>query len=438
MKNNFAFLFMGILLAALCLAYSGAMAEEITILSQPSPASAAVGETVAFRVTADGATEYQWYYRALSGEDWTAVKNQGASDTYTLTVKDRHNGYQYRCRLSNQAECVYSETVSLTVIYKPVITEQPKSVKANTGSMAVFQVKASGAASYQWYFRASSEESWKPVEKNGAADTYHIAAKTRLSGYQYRCVLSNAAGTIYSNPVTLTVTVPVTSVVLNKTNVSIAQNDTETLLARVQPSQATNRAVSWTSSNPKVASVENGVITALRIGTAVITVKTADGGKEAVCVVKVKEISSFQYDNRCLVCLGYRLNADGSMTGELIGRLQATLRAAQKYPNSIIVCTGGHTASENAAASEAGQMAKWLKKNGVDPERILVEDASLTTAQNADFTFELLFGKYPQTKRLVIITSDYHMDTAVRIFRNWLSKAGSAVTVTAGEAYPAP
>ncbi len=83
--------------------------------------------------------------------------------------------------------------------------------------------------------------------------------------------------------------VSVTSVVLNKTTATLEVGDSETLTATVSPSDATNKNVTWTSSNNTVATVENGVVTAKAAGTATITVTTGDGNKTAACVVTVNE-----------------------------------------------------------------------------------------------------------------------------------------------------
>ncbi len=86
-----------------------------------------------------------------------------------------------------------------------------------------------------------------------------------------------------------TPTVAVTGVSLNKIATTLTVGDTETLTATVTPNNATNKTVTWTSSNTNIASVSNGVITAKAAGTATITVKTADGNKTATCVVTVNE-----------------------------------------------------------------------------------------------------------------------------------------------------
>ena len=118
----------------------------------------------------------------------------------------------------------------------------------------------------------------------------------------------------------------------------------------------------------------------------------------------------------CIVVLGFQLQPDGTMRDELIERLKVAKRSAEKYPNALIVCTGGGTASEDKTATEAGRMAQWLIENGVAPERVIAEDRSLTTAQNAIFTYNILAEKYPQVNTLAIVSSDYHIATGTLLF----------------------
>jgi len=122
-------------------------------------------------------------------------------------------------------------------------------------------------------------------------------------------------------------------------------------------------------------------------------------------------------DELCIVVLGFQLERDGSMKEELIERLTVALNSAEKYPNSYIVCTGGGTAADNPDASEAGEMAKWLESHGVEKERIIVEDNSITTAQNAIFTYDILTSLYPSVKQIAIVSSDYHIATGELLFK---------------------
>ena len=86
-------------------------------------------------------------------------------------------------------------------------------------------------------------------------------------------------------------TVKVTSVSLNKTSAEIYLNNNTgfSVSATVSPSNATNKNITWSSSNSNIASVNNGYITAHNPGTATITVKTVDGNKQASINVVVKK-----------------------------------------------------------------------------------------------------------------------------------------------------
>ncbi|MCD8183424.1 MAG: Ig-like domain-containing protein [Bacteroides sp.] len=83
--------------------------------------------------------------------------------------------------------------------------------------------------------------------------------------------------------------VAVTDVTLNKTILSLGIGDTETLAATVAPADATNPSVAWSTSDAAVATVADGVVTAVAAGTATITVTTTDGNKTAVCAVTVSD-----------------------------------------------------------------------------------------------------------------------------------------------------
>ena len=104
---------------------------------------------------------------------------------------------------------------------------------------------------------------------------------------------SDLSGTYtVSNGATTTITggsssVPVASVSLDKTSLSLNTGDSSTLTATVYPTNATNQNVSWSSSNTSVATVNNGTVTAVAAGTATITVTTEDGNKTASCSVTV-------------------------------------------------------------------------------------------------------------------------------------------------------
>jgi len=83
-------------------------------------------------------------------------------------------------------------------------------------------------------------------------------------------------------------TVSVTGVTLNKSTLTLTATGSATLTATVEPSNATNKNVTWNSGNNAIATVSNGVVTAHSVGTTTITVTTADGNKTATCSVNIE------------------------------------------------------------------------------------------------------------------------------------------------------
>ena len=83
-------------------------------------------------------------------------------------------------------------------------------------------------------------------------------------------------------------TVAVTGVTLNQNEAQMTVGgETLTLTATVNPEGATDKSVTWSTSDGNVATVENGVVTAVAAGTATITVTTTDGSFTATCAVTV-------------------------------------------------------------------------------------------------------------------------------------------------------
>ena len=100
--------------------------------------------------------------------------------------------------------------------------------------------------------------------------------------------LSAIASDLVDVPEFTTLPISVTGVTLDKTTLSLEEGATGQLKATVAPTNATNKAVSWSSDTTTVATVDNtGKVTAVKAGTAKITVKTTDGSKTAVCTVTV-------------------------------------------------------------------------------------------------------------------------------------------------------
>ena len=125
----------------------------------------------------------------------------------------------------------------------------------------------------------------KTSDHNNESGVYHTHIYAYDNSYRGNC----------AGAVTLTATVPVptvavTGVRLNKTSLSFTgTGSSQTLTATVSPSNATNKTLTWSSSNTSVATVSNGVVKAVGFGTATITAKS-NNGKTASCSVTVNPI----------------------------------------------------------------------------------------------------------------------------------------------------
>jgi len=112
------------------------------------------------------------------------------------------------------------------------------------------------------------------------SSTFTVTATNKDSGSDSKAL------TLTINPAPILVT----GVTLNKSELALYTGGSATLTATVQPDDATNKAVNWSSSNEAVATVDtNGKVTAKAAGEATITATAADGsGKSATCTVTVK------------------------------------------------------------------------------------------------------------------------------------------------------
>ena len=132
---------------------------------------------------------------------------------------------------------------------------------------------------------SSDNQNVATVDQNGevtavSAGTATITVTTADGGKTATCEVTVTAASV-----------PVTGVTLSQNQASLYYNrtpNTLTLTATVTPDNATNQAVTWTSSNPSVATVKNGVVTAVAPGIAVITATTQDGNHTATCTVTVR------------------------------------------------------------------------------------------------------------------------------------------------------
>ncbi|MCR5783988.1 MAG: hypothetical protein K6G90_14785 [Clostridia bacterium] len=194
--------------------YSGSVSLTLTdskpiIRVQPANVSLKTGQAAVFTVNAVGASAYQWQASSDNGKTW---KNSGASGAKSATLSVNATTATakvlYRCRLTNNYGVTYSDSVSLKITdAKPIIKTQPSGKTAQAGQKVSFTVSAIGAASYQWQASPDGGKTWKNSGASGAKSaTLSVNATTATAKVLYRCVLTNANGTTYSDSVRITMT----------------------------------------------------------------------------------------------------------------------------------------------------------------------------------------------------------------------------------------
>ncbi len=127
------------------------------------------------------------------------------------------------------------------------------------------------------------------------------------------------------------------------------------------------------------------------------------------------------YGVHAFVVLGFQLK-DGEMTEELMGRCDAAAAAAKAFPDSILVCSGGATGDNNPEGhTEAGLMKDYLVEQcGIEADRIFIDEAAMTTAENAINTFRILREQGIET--ITIVTSSYHQRSGQTLYNSMAAR----------------
>ena len=131
------------------------------------------------------------------------------------------------------------------------------------------------------------------VDGPSFSDTITLPADAKKGIYTVVAGKGKIVATTTFRVVSEDTVIPVTGVQLNRNKLSLTVGSAETLIATVIPSNATNKNVTWTSSNTGIAVIDStGKVTAVSAGTAIITVTTEDGKYTATCKVTVSSGSS--------------------------------------------------------------------------------------------------------------------------------------------------
>lgn len=219
------------------------------------------------------------------GEDTSLTVPDGVTLTNNGTVTTTDGG-----SLTNQGTINNSGTL-------PDSIEGSQPPKITTASLPNGEVDttynqtlgATGSETITWSLASGST---MPAGLTLNSDGTITGTPTTAGQFTFIATATNSAGSDskeYELTINAPQNIPVNGVTLNPTLLSLFTGGSETLTATVEPSNATNKNVTWSSDKPEVATVENGKVTAKAAGTATITVTTEDGEKTATCTVTVTD-----------------------------------------------------------------------------------------------------------------------------------------------------
>lgn len=324
------------------------------IASSPTWASGKASITLS---TTSG-LQIQWQKNSISGTWTTGTSVTGLShnDTVYARLWDGTNGGSEASVTIKDGTAPTNATVVLGA------------TTANTGVNVTATVTHNDAqsgpkiASCKWVYNTiagkigttASSYTGGTFSSNGQT----INLNTSNPGTYYLHVLTTDNGNNVWETVSSGITVRqlATGITVSPTSASLNIGKTQQLTATVTPTNTSDKAVTWTSSNTGIATVSNtGLVTAKAAGTATITVKTNDGSnKSAICTIAVKEPT----------------------VADIVGETQTNNKTIQDENGNKITIPGGFKVVPNGGTDDASKVEYTYNGNGTPAvqDGIVIED----------------------------------------------------------------
>ena len=275
-------------------AYADVIAESITIEKnwtttptftvQPESVTANAGEAVVFSAAAKFAETYQWYYdNGTESRRCTDEMGTGAqTDTFRLIASSAYDGFQFYCQARSAENGARSSSKAiLTVLGSALeIIAQPEDYAGAVGGTATFSVSAEGEnLTYQWQYSDDNGGSW--TNSKSTVNTATCSITAARDGRLYRCVVSDGASSVTSDPAKLIVKPAITTQPQDYTG-TVGNTASFTVKATganqtYQWQYSDNNGGTWTDSAANTSAVATCKITAARDGRQYRCVVTGNG-----------------------------------------------------------------------------------------------------------------------------------------------------------------
>jgi uncharacterized protein YjdB len=204
----------------------------------------------------------------------TGVVTAVAPGTANITVSTNDGNKNTTCAVTVYDPANYVAVTSVSV--------SPATLSLVVGNSATLTATVSPATATVKTVEWSSSNTAVATVSNYGVTTIGVGTATITATTTDGNKTATCAVTVTPNT-----TVAVESVSVSPTSLSLPVGSRGTLTETVLPANATNKTVTWSSSNTAIATVNADTVTAVAAGTATITVKTVDGNKTATCAVTV-------------------------------------------------------------------------------------------------------------------------------------------------------
>ena len=235
--------------------------QPIAILLQPEDVEAYSGDTVTFRIEAEGEDlSYQWQY-SWNGTTWSNCSSRGAdTPEFTFTMRDSFGKRLYRCSVSNENETVFSDAAHLTLKKVFAINTQPEDGVYDVGDAVLLNIEASGDdLQYQWQYSYNNGKTWNNCTSKGYnTPAFSFLMKESLAGRKYRCIVTSGDSSLISDAASVELFRPELAILTHPAGVTLSEGDKVNLQIEVNRDDVTyqwqfsnNNGKSWTNCTSK-------------------------------------------------------------------------------------------------------------------------------------------------------------------------------------------